>query len=352
MTHAEPRHEPLLTDAVACLGTFVMSGTAAAFVLADTLPIIAYLFAHVGSAALAVLVSLKSGTPPRRQSLLHAMMTTAMGPVGSAGCFLCCMLELAFRPNAKPFSEWFESIFPDEQDNDQSAFLELLHSSEDPLRNSMRISSFRDTMAAGTIEQKQALLGLIARRFSPSFAPALHQALCDPVPAIRVQAAAAAASIENRYAEKTFELTQRTHRATRRPEDYLALAGHLLEFAESGIAEPSRTEEARKSALGQYDRYLALRSTDPRALMASARLLLHFGNANEANERIRVAISMTGMTSEVAAIQMQALFQLNHFDEIRKHARHWLDASQAQSRDGQRLRNAMKLWVGNAAHAR
>lgn len=348
MTAASRRHEPLLTDMVCSLTAFLISGGMAAFVFANRLPLTAYLFAHVGCAAFAVLIAMRSGETPRRQALLHAMMSTAMGPAGSAGCFLCCVLELGFRPQARPFSEWFASIFPEEENGGHDAFLELLRSSEDPLRNSLRITSFRDTMAAGTIEQKQALLGLIARRFSPPFAPALHQALNDSVPAIRVQAASAVASIEARYAERTFDLSDRAKKSGGKPDDVAALAEHLVEFAESGIAEPSRTEDARKAALSSYNQLLSMRPHDGRALIASSRLLLHFSDPAEAARRIRMAAQVTGMTAEVAYLQMQALFQLNRFDDIRKLARQWQGVSLGSDRDAQRLRAALKLWTGDA----
>lgn len=348
MSKQADHHEPLLTDMVCSLSTFLVSGGMAAFVFASRLPLTAYLFAHVGCAAVAVLVAMRSGHTPRRQALLHAMMATAMGPAGSAGCFLCCVLELGFRPQARAFSEWFASIFPEEEADGQDAFLELLRTSEDPLSNSLRITSFRDTMATGSIEQKQALLGLIARRFSPPFAPALHQALQDPVPAIRVQAASAAASIEARYAEHTYELSQRAARSGGKREDVLALAEHLVEFAESGIAEASRTEEARKAALSSYNQLLATHPNDSLALITSSRLLLHFGEAAEAAKRIRLATQLTGTTAEVASLHMQALFQLNRFDDVRKMARHWLSVSQGSDRDAQRLRAALRLWSGDS----
>lgn len=349
MTTARERHEPLLTDTVCSLSAFLVSGSMAAFVLAHRLPITAYLFAHVGCAAVAVLVAMRSGDTPRRQALLHAIMATALGPVGSAGCFLCCVLETAFRPHARPFSDWFASIFPEEDADRQDAFLELLRASDDPLRNSLRITSFRDTMSAGTIEQKQALLGLIARRFSPPFAPALHQALRDPVLAVRVQAASAVASIEARYAERTFDLTKRAEKSGGKPEDVRALAEHLVEFAESGIAESTRSEDARKAALSSYDQLLATQPNNCEALVASSRLLLQFGNAGEAASRIRLATQLTGITADIASLQMQALFQLNRFDDIRKLARHWLSVSQGNDREAQRLRSALRLWAGETS---
>ena len=59
--------------------------------------------------------------------------------------------------------------------------------------------SFRDILALGSFEDKQAALAILTRRFTPPLAPALRLALNDPDAAIRVQAATAAARIEDLF---------------------------------------------------------------------------------------------------------------------------------------------------------
>jgi hypothetical protein len=54
---------------------------------------------------------------------------------------------------------------------------------------------FATVMADGSLEDRQTALGLIARRFSPSYAPALRAALVSSEPVIRVQAAAVAVKV-------------------------------------------------------------------------------------------------------------------------------------------------------------
>lgn len=350
MTAHQYAREPLAVDMIASLATFIVSAAVASFVMSGALPLTAYLFAHLGCAAAAILIALISGNPPRRQAVLHALMATFLGPAGSAGVFLCTVFELCFRPFATPFTEWFESIFPEQDNDEQGAFVELLHASEDPIQTSLRISSFRDTMAVGTIEQKQALLALIARRFTPAFAPALRQALQDSVPAVRVQAAAATASIENRYAEKTMALEQKAKQRSATIADHRRLAEHLMEFADSGIAEQQRCDEARKRALEQFDAILISHPSDFDALTASARLLLHAGRFGDAHQRIQKASSTGRMDTSLASLQLEALVAMGRFSDIKTAAASWKRVATGSERDAHRLKSALQLWSGDVAH--
>jgi hypothetical protein len=337
-------------DAAASLATFAASGTVLAFVLSGRLPFEAYLIAHAGSAAFAGLMALRSGTPPRRQALLLAMMSTALGPVGSAGTFLCCIFEFCFRPFASPFTEWFASIFPEDELSSNAVFIEQLASSDDPVDSAQRVASFRDFLVTGSIEQKQAIIALIARRFTPSFAPALRQALQDPIPAVRVQAAAAAAAIEGRYADRTFELTQRANRPDASIEEHRTLAAHLAEFSESGIAEEQRSRDAAGSALSHLGVILNSHPNDAQALSSSARLLLRQGDAAAANERISRAMSTSGVSAELAALHFESLVQLGRFAEVRQAALRLTGRFADAGRDGQRLESMMSLWVKGAVN--
>jgi len=343
--------EPLWADMVSSLTLFMIGGLVLAFVLAGRLGMTAYLLAHVGCAASAFLLALSQRPRPRRQTLLLALATTSMGPAGAAGVFICTIFEFCFRPYATPFTEWFASIFPEEGDKSRQGFLDLLHSSEDPVTTSLRISSFRDTISAGTIEQKQALLGLIARRFSPAFAPALHQALADPVPAVRVQAAAAVAAIEGRFAERTFELQARSGRSGATADDHLALARHLIEFSEAGIAEPQRVDEARNAALKELDAVLSVSPGHVAALTASAGLLLKMDRAAEAMERIGKSMDAKGSSAQIASLQLQAMMALGQYEDIRSLAAHWLKGARREGHESERLRAAAAMWQRGAAHA-
>lgn len=347
---SDSHREPLFFDAVASLCTFAISGGAAALMIAGEISFVDYLFAHGACAAFAICVVAAGRKPPRRQALLHAIMASAIGPVGSAGAFVSILFEHAFRAVAQPFEVWFASIFPEEVEDEQDAFLEQLKASDDPLTAAARLSSFRDVLTTGTIDQKQAAIALIARRFTPAFAPALRQALNDPVAAVRVQAAAAAAAIEGRYAEKSVGLSRIAGDKAAGPEDHRALARHLLEFAESGVTEQQRADEAADAALEQFDLVLASLPRDAEALIASTRLLLRRGDAVMANERVRSALAVQGVNVTTASLQVEVLMRLGRFDDVRRAAQAWSKRIDASDRDGERLLAALSLWT--VPHAR
>lgn len=349
--NSDSHREPLAFDALASLATFAASGAAAALAVAGRISLFDYLLVHGGCAAIAICIAAASGRPPRRQALLHALMASAIGPVGSAGAFVSIMFESAFRTVAQPFEVWFANIFPEEAEDEQDAFLEQLKASDDPLTAAQRLSSFRDVLTTGTIDQKQAAIALIARRFTPAFAPALRQALNDPVAAVRVQAAAAAAAIESRYAEKSVGLSRAAGEKAAGPEEHRALARHLLEFAESGVTEQQRADEAADAALEQYDLVLAARPRDAEALIASTRLLLRQGDAAKANERVREAMAVQGVNVTTAALQVEALMRLGRFDDVRRAAQAWSKRIDVRDRDGERLLAALSLWTTPHAHA-
>ncbi len=349
MTPAHHPRESLGLDCVASLATFVVSGAVAALVIIESLPVSAYLITHAGCAAFAILVSVASGRPPRRQAILHAMMASALGPVGSAGTFLSTVFEYCFRPFASPFSEWFDSIFQEEDRDETAIFVDRLMASEDPVSAAQRVTSYNDILSTGTIEQKQAIIGLVARRFSPAFAPALRQALQDPTPSVRVQAAAAAAAIEGRYSERSAQLAGRAAQPHASNDERRAVALHLVEFAESGIAEEQRSEEAFASALKHFDAILDSNPNDATALLSSAKILLQRGNAGDAHARLERAMALTGISPEIATLQVEALTQLGRFQDLRDLAKQWKGRFAKSGRQGQRLDSALTLWTRSAA---
>ena len=187
--------EPLAADGMGALVVFAVLGGCVFGVAAGTMSLQLYAAAHVLCALGAAHSAWRSATPPRRQAVLLAVTTSALGPVGALGTLLSVCLEAAFRPYAAPFTDWYDRIFAEEDELENDAFLQRLAIGGDPVSGSIQLTSFRDILAFGTIEQKQAIIALIARRFTPAFAPALRLALEDPIAAVRVQAAAAAASI-------------------------------------------------------------------------------------------------------------------------------------------------------------
>ncbi len=349
MSAAYNLREPLVLDGAASLATFVVSASVAALVMSGMLPAAAYFLAHIGCAAFAILVAVKSGHLPRRQAILHAMMATVLGPVGSAGTFLCTVFETCFRPFASPFSEWFDSIFQEDEQDRMAAFVDRLMVSDDPVNAAQRVTSYNDILSRGSIEQKQAIIGLIGRRFSPAFAPALRQALQDPVPSVRVQAASATAAIEGRYSERLAQLADRAAWPGATQDDLRSVANYLVEFAESGIAEAQRCDEAFETALRHFDALLVSNPNDAAVLLSSAKILLRDGKALKAHRRLQRASVSIGISAEIATLQIEALIQLGRFHDLRALAKQWRGRFSSSGREGHRLETALTLWTRSTA---
>jgi polysaccharide biosynthesis protein PelE len=168
--------------------------------------------------------------------LLLAIATAGTGPFGALG-MLAAMMAGTRRP---PEASAGEGAAFESAGEISNRLLDSIAAGRELSGRSAGLASFRDVLALGSFEDKQAALAILTRRFTPPLAPALRLALNDPDAAIRVQAATAAARIEDLFLAG---LTQYTARVAEHPDDpecRLALARHLLGHAEAGLCPPER----------------------------------------------------------------------------------------------------------------
>ena len=83
--------------------------------------------------------------------------------------------------------------------------------------------SFPAIMATGSLAERQAVLGLIARHFDPAFLPTLRIALASPEPLIRTQAAAIASRLGSRMRRQLHDQIATADHALADPVDALRL---------------------------------------------------------------------------------------------------------------------------------
>lgn len=95
------------------------------------------------------------------------------------------------------------------------------------------------TVAFGTDAQRHALLGVIARRFTPEMRPALDMALASPEAALRVQSASVYAKLRDDFARRAAELTAR-HERPGAGSPSAALLAETRAVARSGFLEEGR----------------------------------------------------------------------------------------------------------------
>jgi polysaccharide biosynthesis protein PelE len=280
--------------------------------------------------------------------LLLVVSTAAMGPFGALGTGLGAALRWLFALHATPFDEWYAALFPTLEISPTQALYEriALRGGGPGARSS--VAPFSDVMALGTLQQKQAVIAMIADEFRPSFAPALRSALNDTEPAVRVQAATASARIENRFLQRAMALEERRAVAPDEPDLLLTLAQHHDAYANTGLLDTARAQGERRQALNCFEHVARLRPDTPGVRQAMGRLLLRLDQPGRALEHLEALATDTAATSEVLAWYMECLYQLRRSEPLRRAAqRH--GAQITVSALPYEVREAIRLWSEGVA---
>jgi hypothetical protein len=97
--------------------------------------------------------------------------------------------------------------------------------------------SYPDAMTSGSLADRQAILGHIARHFHPAYLATLKFALASREPLIRVQAAAVAAQIAPKVRDHFHYCAAEAELSPAHPLRALAVLGNLEALIESGLLD-------------------------------------------------------------------------------------------------------------------
>lgn len=245
----------------------------------------------------------------------------AFGPAGGLGVLLAAACHAGFRRRATSFEDWFRSLFPDMQERDEWELAERIRSGREEGSVASGVAPFVDVLRLGTREEKEAVIALLARSFKPAFAPALKLALADPVPSIRVQAATAAAQIDNDLLAASMALSAAVEAAPKDPAPRLALARHEEAHADLGLLEPQQEAERREGALALYREAQDLAPGDAEARAAVGRCLHRLGRVAEARAALAACLEDGIATPDLLGRYLDCLFREGDLDGLRAAAR-------------------------------
>jgi len=281
-----------------------------------------------------------------RYLVLVFVTTTFLSIFGPLGTMLAMLLHVHFRRNATPFEEWYASLFPDHFDAPSEKLYEMLTRGLADSAKQQNVTSFTDVLQYGSIEQKRAVISLLTRDFKPEFAPALQSALSDSNPAVRVQAATAAASIENAFLERAMELEQAAKAASGDYVAQLEVARHFDNYAFSGILDGDRQAENRRKAEECYRKALDLEPTLADALLGVGRLMVRTDRLAEAARWFESGFAKGILRPSELAWYMEAVFRLGDFDRLRYAVAGFGDDLLADTAISDRLRDVIMAWQG------
>jgi len=97
-----------------------------------------------------------------------------------------------------------------------------------------------DVILDGTQIEKLDALGIVSKRYTPAFAPALRRALEDKDGAVRVLAATVLAQQHNGYTKRIGAIQAMVKETSEHAKHYSELAQAHLEYAQSGLLDTSR----------------------------------------------------------------------------------------------------------------
>ena len=206
-----------------------------------------WLAAHVLLVALVLIALWRSRAAITDTSpyALALVATLIAGPVGAVLSTAAVALMAREVPHPERLAAWYDRI--------------ALAGDVDPvtnLYNSVAMGRtvqtsitpppvFERVMTDGTLEDRQTALGLIARRFSPNYAPALRLALVSPEPVIRVQAAAVAVKVRAELKATLATVLARARGDELGTGQAASLASELDAILRSGLLEDEDRERGQ-----------------------------------------------------------------------------------------------------------
>ena len=331
-----------------CLLTFGAQSGLLWLAFTDRIGLLPFACFHLGIALLVLgwAYTFRRGGRVNRFAMLLAVTGTFFGPLGTLGLAIITPLQVILRRQATPFEQWYTALFPDTEGDEDEKLYRLIASGRAANQALSGIDSFTDVMRYGTIEQKRAVLVLLARRFRPEFAPALKLGLQDANPAIRVQAATATAEIESAFTDRTIELEAA---ARAKPEDFasqLAIAEHYDAYAFSGLLDSAREHAGRRSALRHYGHCLKLQPRNVDIRTAISRILVREGRYADAVDWLGERLDQAHSSRALVGWYLECLFHLGRFSEVHGVIARFRDLLlDSGEQDEDRLEQAARLWL-------
>ena len=208
-----------------------------------------YLCVHIGICATAAILGVcwirtsSTAQDANEKAAVVLLLVACTGLAGPLGTLIAAALlvpqSTAVRKGEAPFQKDSTTIRHPELTR-----LELVHGSLLDCRLRIEgahgIRPLLDVIIEGTQFEKFDALSLISKHYAPALAPALQRALQDKDGSIRVLAATVMAQLHNGYIERIGALQAAAQTAPECSKHWNELAQAHLDYAGSGLLEPSR----------------------------------------------------------------------------------------------------------------
>lgn len=285
-----------------------------------------------------------------RNHIISCIFLFFLGPMG---CFIAIVsntFNLFYSRKLKvSFSDWLFSYLyeVDSNEKDSDSIYKRIVSGQEVFADSIDTEPLIDVMSFGSLEQKQSALIKAVKNFRPQLMmPILQMGLDDPNNAIRVQAAAGLAKIQNDFHKKYTAYERKVIENTESTEDLIDFAKLCEEYSVSRLLNSERKAAIIKESITLYERCVSLSPDNKDLKISLIRMLMISGKTDRAHELLGEVLPLVKNPSPaVAHTLMELLFKMNRFTEMRHFANEW--KADMNKNFGYAINEKIDLWSGN-----
>ncbi len=254
-----------------------------------------------------------------RLIMITTLFLALMGPFGAAMSLSIIILYGSTVFFVDPIAGLMKMLMPSitktksEEHYDRIQYgMENYDISADPI-------PLHEVVKFGSVKQKLSAIEKMLRFYHPEFIPVLKLALADSNNSVRVMAATAISSLEDRFHKVYVELENKYTNDPEDPDIILALADHCYEYAHAAVFDENRLNKMKRIAAGKYEEYLKFRPGNGQALMKAGQLYFELGDYDSAENAVKkLSESDETLTRDVYILLMRIYYEKKEFSRMHR----------------------------------
>lgn len=280
---------------------------------------------------------------------LLTLFTAVLGPFGVGGTLVATGLYHWLKRSATPFSEWYQTLFPDFEDAEIRNIFDKAVSTKNFHLKKQAVVPFMDILHYGTTQQKQSMIVLLIAHHHGKFAGVLRKALEDKDGSVRVLAAKGMTKIEQYYmnCNMNLEIQYREKKIS----SFELMKSQILnddEYIYSGILDPIRETDVRLRSIKACKTYLNIFEEDLDIRFILGRMLLRGGKDKQATEWYENCLDQGYKSPQIFAWYFECLYRLGQLTKLREQAAIYFDEIEQYKHIFQPdVFQVIKIWAGS-----
>jgi hypothetical protein len=279
---------------------------------------------------------------------LLTLFTAVLGPFGVGGTLVAMSLYYWLKRSSTPFSDWYQTLFPDFEDAEIRTILDKAISTKDLHLEKQPVVPFMDVLHYGTTQQKQAMIVLLIAHHHGKFAGVLRKALEDKDGSVRVLAAKGMTKIEQYYMDRNMDLENQYRE--RKISNFDLMKSQILnddEYIYSGILDPIRETDIRHRSINACKNYLKKFPEDLQVRFILGRMLLRGGKDEQAAEWYEESLRQGYKSPKIFAWYFECLYRLGQLKKLREQSAIYFDEIEKFKHVFQPdVFQVIKIWAG------